>query len=349
MQELIVTGPGELAWIDSPSPTLRSTEGALVRPIAAASCDLDRRLIAGSTPFKPPFAIGHECVAEVLQVGEQVSGVQRGDLVSVPWKIACGRCAACLRGLSSACTAVTKYAAYGVPAGGHWGGLFSEEVYVPFADAMLVPLPVGTDPRAVASASDNLTDAWVATSAPLQQRADARVLVVGGTESLGILAVQMARVAGAAQVDYLDTDDYRRALAELSGANVDIGASSALDERYDVVIAATRDEQALNRGLLGLAPGGHCSCIGIMFDPPRIPLFDLYMRNVTLSVGVCSVRHHIPTVLELVNSKQCDPLVVCPQIITCDDAPQALIDPQAKCIMVRERITTTVAPTERHT
>ncbi|MEB3733176.1 zinc-binding dehydrogenase [Halopseudomonas pachastrellae] len=88
------------------------------------------------------------------------------------------------------------------------------------------------------------------------------------TESLGVLAVQMARAAGAGQVDYLDTDDYRRALAELCGADVEIGAHSTLDEGYDVVVAATRDEQALNRGLLGLAPGGHCSCIGIMFEPP---------------------------------------------------------------------------------
>lgn len=339
MQELIVTEPGKLSWIESPSPQLASPRGALVRPIASASCDLDRRLIAGATPFKTPFTIGHECVAEVLQVGDEVSDFQRGDLVSVPWKIACGECLQCRIGRSSACASVTKYAAYGVPAGGHWGGLFSEEVYVPFADAMLVPLPAGLDPRAVAAASDNLTDAWVATSTPLQQRQDARVLIVGGTESLGILAVQMARVAGAAQIDYLDNDDYRRALAEVSGANVDIGPDSKLDERYDVVIAATRDEQALNRGLLGLAPGGHCSCIGIMFEPPRIPIFSMYMRDVTLSVGVCSVRNHIPKVLDIVDQKLCDPMLVCPQIVTCDEVTEALLSPQAKCIMVRERIT----------
>mgnify|MGYP002016971134 CR=1 FL=1 len=79
MQELMVTAPGKLAWIDSPSPQLASPDGAIVRPIASASCDLDRRLIAGATPFKPPFAIGHECVAEVLQTGENVRSVQRGD------------------------------------------------------------------------------------------------------------------------------------------------------------------------------------------------------------------------------------------------------------------------------
>lgn len=338
MQALIVHSPGKLRWEERPEPTLSSPNAALVRPIASASCDLDRRLIAGTTPFKPPFAIGHECVAEVLEVGEGVRSVQRGDLVSVPWKIACGTCAQCLVGRSSACLSVAKYAAYGVPAGGHWGGLFSEMVDVPFADAMLVPLPAGLNPVAVASASDNLTDAWVATSRPVKQRTDARVLVLGGTESLGILAVQMAGAAGAGRVDYLDSNDYRNGLAAQSGANVELNAKS-LNEGYDVVVSATRDPEILHQGLLALAPGGHCSCIGIMFERPSIPIFDMYMRDVTLSVGVCSVRQHIPHVLNLVHSGRCDPLMVTPHVVDCASAPEALIQPTAKCVMVRERIT----------
>ncbi|MEK1941836.1 MAG: alcohol dehydrogenase catalytic domain-containing protein [Pseudomonas sp.] len=337
MQELIVRGPGQLAWVQVPTPTLASARSALVRPIASASCDLDRRLIAGLTPFKPPFALGHECVAEVLEVGGEVHSVKRGDLVSVPWKIACGECRQCLAGRATACTTVPRHAAYGVPAGGNWGGLFSEVVQVPFADAMLVPLPPGLNPLAVASASDNLTDAWVAASTPIATRQDARVLVVGGTESLGVLAVQMAVAAGAGSVDYLDDNDYRRDLAERSGANIE--PAQVLDERYDVVVSATRDPHALHRGLLALAPGGHCSCIGIIFDDPKIPLFGLYMRGVTLSVGACNVRPHIPTVFDLVGSGRCDPLLVSPTVVSCDEATEALVQPLAKCIVVRERIT----------
>jgi alcohol dehydrogenase len=337
MKVLNVEAPGRLAWIDAPSPSLSSTSSALVRPIASASCDLDRRLIAGSTPFKPPFALGHECVAEVLEVGDAVRTVRRGDLVSVPWKIACGMCTQCLAGRATACTSVPRHAAYGVPAGGHWGGLFSEVVDVPFADAMLVVLPDGLNPLAVASASDNLTDAWVATSRPIATRKDARVLVVGGTESLGVLAVQMAVAAGAGSVDYLDDNDYRRGLASQSGACVEL--DSVLDERYDVVVSATRDPHALHQGLLALAPGGHCSCIGIIFEDPKIPLFGMYLRGVTLSVGLCNVRPHIPTVFDLVSSGRCDPMQVCPTVVTPEEAPEALIHPLAKCIMVRERIT----------
>ncbi len=337
MKELMVRGPGHLAWVEAPSPTLASIYSALVRPIASASCDLDRRLIAGVTPFKPPFALGHECVAEVLEVGAAVTGVRRGDLVSVPWKIACGECRQCQAGRATACSAVPRHAAYGVPAGGHWGGLFSELVQVPFADAMLVPLPPGLNPLAVASASDNLTDAWVAASRPISVRDEARVLVVGGTESLGVLAVQMAVAAGAASVDYLDDNNYRNDLAQRSGASIEL--RSSLDESYDVVISATRDPHALHRGLLALAPGGHCSCIGIIFDDPKIPLFGMYLRDVTLSVGACNVRPHIPKVFDLVSSGRCDPLLVSPTIVGWEDAAEALVQPLAKCIVVRERIT----------
>lgn len=337
MKELVVRGPGQLTWVETAAPALSSAHNALVRPIASASCDLDRRLIAGVTPFKPPFALGHECVAEVLEVGEEVTSVRRGDLVSVPWKIACGTCAQCRAGRATACTSVARHAAYGVPAGGHWGGLFSEVVDVPFADAMLVPLPPGLNPLAVASASDNLTDAWVAASRPIAARNDARVLVVGGTESLGVLAVQMAVAAGAASVDYLDDSDYRRDLALRSGANIEL--DQVLDERYDVVVSATRDPQALHRGLLALAPGGHCSCIGIIFEDPKIPLFGMYLRDVTLSVGACNVRPHIPKVFDLVGSGRCDPLLVSPTVVSCEEATEALVQPLAKCIMVRERIT----------
>jgi alcohol dehydrogenase len=340
MRELTVVAPGKLRWLEKASPSIEGPLQALVRPIAACNCDLDRRLIAGAAPFKPPFAIGHECVAEVLEIGSAVETVRRGDVVSVPWKIACGVCDACLAGRSIACSSVRKYAAYGVPAGGHWGGLFSECVNVPFADAMLVKVPKGVDPVAAAAVSDNLTDAWVAASRPLAFRPNGKVLVVGGTESIGILAVQMARAAGAVEVDYFDEDAARNELASRSGANLRSGPDADLHERYDVVIAATRTHDKFRTSLLALRSGGHCSCIGIMFDDPSIPLFQMYMRDVTLSVGLCGVRPHMPRVLELIKEGRCDPMIVTPTTFAWEDAPDALVSATAKTVLVRPRITT---------
>ena len=75
-----------------------------MRPVAVATCDLDTALIAGRTPYKGPFAFGHECVAEVVEVGDSVSGHVPGDLVSVAFQIFCGQCPACREGRSASCT-----------------------------------------------------------------------------------------------------------------------------------------------------------------------------------------------------------------------------------------------------
>ncbi len=338
MKELIYSGPSKLEWLEGPEPSITTPEQALVRPIASAFCDLDRRIRAGLTPFPPGFAIGHEAVGEVVEVGGSVTGVRRGDLVSIPWKISCGKCAQCLFGRTSACTAVTKHASYGTPVGGRWGGLFSELVNVPFADAMLVSLPKGIEPAAVAAVSDNLTDAWVAARRPMAAgRKDARVLVVGGTESLGVLAAQLSVAAGAAQVTYYDTDAARNEMAAKAGARIHEGDEGTLHEQFDFTISATRDPAKLRASLLALAPGGHCSCIGIIFEDPKIPLFSMYLRDVTLSVGLCSVRPHMPKVLDLVATGQCDPMSLT-TVVSTEEAPEALSAYAGKVVVVRPRL-----------
>ena len=104
---------------------------------------------------------------------------------------------------------------------GPWGGMMSDLVRVPYADAMLVPVPVGVNPVSLASASDNIPDAW-RTVAPLlsAKKPEAPVLVVGGAApSIGLYAASIAVVLGSAQVDYVDCDPGRLAIAQSLGAN----------------------------------------------------------------------------------------------------------------------------------
>ena len=77
-----------------------------------------------------------------------MTSVAAGDRVVVPFQISCGECERCLAGLTGDCRAVRPGSMYGFGAfGGEWGGLLSDLVRVPFADAMLVPLPAGIAPR----------------------------------------------------------------------------------------------------------------------------------------------------------------------------------------------------------
>ena len=157
MKVLTYVGPAQLEWREAPAPRLGGDGQAIVRPIAATTCDLDKAIVAGRTPLPPPFALGHEAVAEVVEIGDGVRAVRPGQRVVVPWSLHCGACDRCRAGLTASCRAVPPRAMYGTPIGGDFGGLFSDLVHVPFADAMLVPLPDGVAPFAAASASDNLT------------------------------------------------------------------------------------------------------------------------------------------------------------------------------------------------
>jgi threonine dehydrogenase-like Zn-dependent dehydrogenase len=80
-------------------------------PSAMATCDLDRPVGLGATPFPLPLHFGHECVGEVLAVGEAVRTVRPGDRVAVPFQISCGTCLACRNRLTGNCRSVPPMAA----------------------------------------------------------------------------------------------------------------------------------------------------------------------------------------------------------------------------------------------
>lgn len=126
-----------------------------------ATCDFDHLLYTGRMRLPGAIALGHEAVGVVRAVGEDVIGVTTGDLVAIPFQVACGECENCMRGLTSACLAVGWLSCFGLGrAAGGYGGMVSDSVHVPFADAMLVPLPAGVTALDAASVSCNIVDAY---------------------------------------------------------------------------------------------------------------------------------------------------------------------------------------------
>src|SRR5271170_4018018 len=197
MRQLTFEEAGRYSWREAPEPEITTPEQALVRPLLVACCDLDIAVARGRAPLPPGYAVGHEGLAEVVAVGDDVSGVEVGDRVVVPFQISCGTCRECRRGVTGSCGSVPLMAAYGMApiAGLDGGGFMSDLVLVPYADAMLIPIPDGVDPVAIASLSDNIPDGWRAVGpyraelAGLDQ-ADRRVLVVGRL-SIGLYATAL--------------------------------------------------------------------------------------------------------------------------------------------------------------
>lgn len=329
MRSLVCTGPGALEWREPADPVLESDGDALVRPIAVATCDLDAAMIAGETPFPAPMALGHEGVAEVVEVGDGVRSVQPGTLVSVPFQVSCGECEACRRGRTGNCRSVKGTAMYGFGAvGGDWGGFLSDAVRVPWADHMLVPLPAGLDPAAVASASDNIPDAWRTVGPPLQREPGAAVLIVGGagSGSIGLYATGIALALGAESVTYVDADAGRRATAAAFGAEAIEPGAERLGP-FAITVDSSLDPDGLALALRSTATDGVCTSTAIYFgDPVPLPLFEMYLKVVTFETGRVHARPAIPEVLDLAAGDAFRPEEVTSRVVTWDDAPAALLE-----------------------
>jgi threonine dehydrogenase-like Zn-dependent dehydrogenase len=329
MQQLTYTGPDRLEWREAPAPRLSSDAAALVRPRAVATCDLDALIIAGASPFQPPFAIGHECVAEVLEVGDAVTTLTPGQLVSVPFQISCGECSACREGRTSNCSGVAFMSSYGFgPAVEQWGGFLSDTVCVPYAEHMLVALPGGVEPAAVASASDNIGDGWRAVGPPLTERPGASVLVVGGAGpgSIGLYAAGLAVALGAEAVTYVDADAHRRQTAERLGAQTLAELPKRLGP-FPITVDSSGDPAGLALALRSTAPDGVCTSTAIYFgEQPALPLVEMYTKGITFKTGRSNARPAIPHVLELSASGALHPELVTTRTVTWEDAAAALVE-----------------------
>src|SRR5271166_739184 len=288
MQQLTYTARNTLQWREAAEPTLTSDRAALVRPVAVATCDLDALIITGGSPFPPPFPIGHECVAEVVEVGDAVEGLDAGGLVSVPFQISCGACQACRGGRSGNCTEVPFMSTYGFgPAVETWGGFLSDLVCVPYAEHMLVPVPPGVQPAAVASASDNLSDAWRAVGPALAEEPAADVLVVGGAGagSIGLYAAALAVALGSRSVLYVDADASRRQMASDLGAQT-LAETPRRVGPYPITVDSSGHPDGIGLALRSTAPDGVCTSTAIYFgEPPALPLLEMYTKGITFRTG----------------------------------------------------------------
>jgi alcohol dehydrogenase len=338
MRALTLTEDRSVEWREVDDPRLEGPGEAIVRPLAVALCDLDRPIILGEAPVPPPVAIGHECVAEVVEVGESVSSFAPGDVVVVPFQISCGKCDRCRAGLTGDCREVPPGSMYGFGAfGGDWGGLVSDLARVPFGEAMLLPVPAGVEPATLASASDNLPDAWRTVAAPLAEHPGADVLIIGGgARSIGLYAVDFARALGAGEIAYVDTDPGRLALAAELGAEPIEGLERKY-RRRQITVNASVTHEGLHAALRSTARGGVCTSVGIFYEElTPMPLLEMYTAGVRFVTGRVAARPVIPPILDLAAGGGIHPEKVTSNVAAWEDAPDAVLAEETKLVIERE-------------
>lgn len=152
-------GPGKVAVVDTPYPEFELKDGpgvhpanigrkvphgAILRTVATNICGSDQHMVRGRTTAPEGLILGHEITGEVVEVGPDVEFIKVGDIVSVPFNIACGRCRNCKERKTGICLNVNPDrpgSAYGYVDMGGWVGGQAEYVLTPYADWNLLKFP----------------------------------------------------------------------------------------------------------------------------------------------------------------------------------------------------------------
>lgn len=140
-------GKVEVQSIEFPKLALgdrKCEHGVILKVVATNICGSDQHMVRGRTTAPAGLILGHEITGEVIECGRDVEFIARGDLVSVPFNIACGRCRNCKQGKTGICLNVNPArpgAAYGYVDMGGWVGGQARYVMVPYADFNLLKFP----------------------------------------------------------------------------------------------------------------------------------------------------------------------------------------------------------------
>jgi len=250
--------------VDMPAPEA-SIGNVVIRIGGAGLCGTDVKLIAappGSTPFIPPYTLGHEIAGWVHEVGPGVSTLRPGDAVAVSAGAFCGRCALCASGHTNYCAAAQSGRGFGQD-----GGL-AEFISVPERHAV----PIGDlAPEDAAPLTDAAVTAYHAVRQVYPKLGPESTTVVIGTGGLGGYGVQFLRLLCPTTVVAIDTSPMRLEFASALGAHVtlpadDTNVASIRDltggQGADAVLDFVGTESAVRTAMASVRPLGSIRLVG---------------------------------------------------------------------------------------
>lgn len=217
-----------------PDPKILNSRDAIIKITTTAICGSDLHLFNGYIPtMKAGDILGHEFMGEVVETGADVTNLQKGDKVVVPFTIACGNCFYCRKDLWSCCdnsnpTPETAASLYGFSGSGLFGyshmlggfaGGQAEYVRVPFADVGPLKVPNGIEDEKVLFLSDIFPTGYQAAENCNIQEGD--TVAVWGAGPVGQFAVKSAFMLGAEKVVLIDHYEDRLDLARQNNVNLE--------------------------------------------------------------------------------------------------------------------------------
>ncbi len=239
----------------------KTPHGAILKIVATNICGSDQHMVRGRTTAPAGLILGHEITGEVIEVGPGVEFINEGDLVSVPFNIACGRCRMCKEGNTGVCLNVNPAgygSAYGYVDMGGWRGGQAEYVMVPYADWNLLTFP--DKERALEKILDltMLSDIFPTgyhgcVSAGVTTGS---TVYIAGAGPVGLAAAHAAQLLGAAVVIVGDMNTDRLTQARSFGCEtVDLAQDASLADQIEQIVGEPMVDCAVDA--VGFEAKGH--------------------------------------------------------------------------------------------
>jgi glutathione-independent formaldehyde dehydrogenase len=289
---VVYVGPGkvevqEIALPDLVDPRGRKIEhGVILKVVSTNICGSDQHMVRGRTTAPQGLVLGHEITGEVIELGRDVETLKKGDLVSVPFNVACGRCQTCKEQNTGVCLSVNPSragGAYGYVDMGGWVGGQSEYVMVPYADFNLLKFPDRDQALAKMRDLTCLTDILPTGfhGAVTAGVGPGSTVYVAGAGPVGMAAAASARLLGAAVVIVGDVNPLRLAHARKVGfETVDVSLDATLGEQIALILGTPEVDCAIDA--VGFEARGHGHA-GAQHEAPATVLNSL--MEVTRAAG----------------------------------------------------------------
>jgi glutathione-independent formaldehyde dehydrogenase len=269
---LAYMGPGkvEIQSIDFPKLEIGSRKcehGVILKIVSTNICGSDQHMVRGRTTAPHGLILGHEITGEVIEAGRDVEFIKVGDICSVPFNIACGRCRNCKEGKTGICLNVNPArpgAAYGYVDMGGWVGGQAEYVMVPYADFNLLKFPDKAKAMAKIKDLTLLSDIFPTGyhGAFTAGVTTGSTVYVAGGGPVGLACAASCHLLGAAVVIVGDLIDERLAQARSFGCEtVDLKKDASLADQIAQILGIPEVDSAVD--CVGFEARGHGHDAGV--------------------------------------------------------------------------------------
>ncbi|GAB4351859.1 MAG: zinc-dependent alcohol dehydrogenase family protein [Candidatus Abyssubacteria bacterium] len=307
MKAIIFKETNKVALADVPKPKLQDSDDALVKVTLTSICGSDIHMIRGAAPMMPGDVLGHEFVGVIDELGDRVEGFEIGDRVAVACTTQCGTCEMCRKGLFAKCV---KGGVFGCgPALGNLAGAQAEYVRVPYAQVGMRKIPESLSDEQALLVGDILSTGYFGVTNGKLTPGD--TIAIFGAGPVGLCATLCAGLFSPSKLMVVDPIPFRREMAVKLGATHAIdptqtdpvreiqeltgGAPQDLLQMFtnrsgaDVVIEAVGIKPTFDACFQAVRPGGHVSIIGVFEESQELPMLQLSVKNIGVTMGLVNV------------------------------------------------------------